>query len=343
MVGAMAYGLAVMSAVCNATFFAPNRLESVKKADIHPFVYNWYTTMGVFTFSWVIALFLPSLDLPYFQLVPAGVIAGADFTMALCFSCLALPLLGLSIAMGVWCSMAILVSFAWGTIGPANIAHALVSVPMSLVAIGMIVLGCIGIIYVDDLGNALFCEKQNKYVEMIDDGIGKVTGSASAAAKKALGIFYAICVGCFGGSMLVPLSFVPPELAGIKGLAFVPSFGIGSLLAGTSIMALYWALGACGAIKRDPIKLEPRATLWAGLTSGTIWQFGNVCQVVAQSFYGLPYAIAYPIFQASLVMAGLLGVVVFNEITGQSSVTAFFVSATVVVTGSVLLAQFGPV
>eukprot|EP00966_Prymnesium_polylepis_P269749 6231262-Prymnesium_polylepis.1 len=108
-------------------------------------------------------------------------------------------------------------------------------------------------------------------------------------------------------------------------------------------MALYWALGACGAIKRDPIKLEPRATLWAGLTSGTIWQFGNVCQVVAQSFYGLPYAIAYPIFQASLVMAGLLGVVVFNEITGQSSVTAFFVSATVVVTGSVLLAQFGPV
>eukprot|EP00966_Prymnesium_polylepis_P269750 6231262-Prymnesium_polylepis.2 len=58
---------------------------------------------------------------------------------------------------------------------------------------------------------------------MIDDGIGKVTGSASAAAaKKALGIFYAICVGCFGGSMLVPLSFVPPELAGIKVRAPLP-------------------------------------------------------------------------------------------------------------------------
>ena len=30
------YVLAVISAVCNATFFCPNRLESVKAANLHP-------------------------------------------------------------------------------------------------------------------------------------------------------------------------------------------------------------------------------------------------------------------------------------------------------------------
>ena len=53
--------------------------------------------------------------------------------------------------------------------------------------------------------------------------------------------------------------------------------------------------------------------------------------------------IAYPIFQASLVMAGLLGIVAFNEIVGFASISAFFVSAAVVVGGSVLLAAYGPV
>jgi len=273
---------------------------------------------------------------------PAGFVAGGLFTLALCFSCLALPLLGLSIAMGVWCSMAILVSFSWGTLGPARIARPLVSVPLSLSAISMVVIGCIGIINVDALGNTLFCKKAEHPFVKMEDGTLTI-GSKTAAAKKALGIFYAVCVGCFGGSMLVPLSFVPAEMAGIKGVAFIPSFGAGSFMTGTAIVCVWWALGRAGCIARGPIKLEVRRTLWAGLTSGTIWQIGNVCQVVAQSYYLLPYAIAYPIFQASLVIAGLLGIVIFGEIKGVPSVSAFFVSASIVIAGSVLLAVYGPV
>ena len=202
----IAYLLAVASAFCNAVFFAPNRLESVSSAGIHPFVYNWYTTMGVFCLSWIIALFLPLIDMPILSLTPAGFVAGGLFTLALCFSCLALPLLGLSIAMGVWCSMAILVSFAWGTVGPENIAHPLISVPLSLIAISMVTIGCIGIIYVDDLGNAICCKKKEKFVELVEEGGKASSSTGSEAAKKALGVFYAICVGCFGGSMLVTLA-----------------------------------------------------------------------------------------------------------------------------------------
>ena len=234
---------AVASAVCNAIFFAPNRLESVKAADVHPFVYNWYTTMGVFTFSWLVALFLPLVGMPIVSLTPVGFLAGGLFTLALCFSCLALPILGLTVALGVWCSVAILVSFAWGTIGPAVIAHPLINTPLSLLAVFLVVLGCIGIIVVDDLGAFLFRKEGVAYKEMEDeesewdkkikDELSGKKDSESEVGKKALGVFYAVCVGCFGGSMLAPLAFTPAEYAGIKGLAFIPSFGTGSLLTGT--------------------------------------------------------------------------------------------------------------
>jgi len=136
--------------------------------------------------------------------------------------------------------------------------------------------------------------------------------------------------------MLVPLSFLPAEFQGIKGLGFIPSFGTGSLLAGTFIALL---LRLCAG----PQTLSPQATLWAGLVSGSIWQLGNVCQVVAQSYYLMPYAIAYPIFQASLVFGGFLGIVLFKEIQGAHAIAFFYCSALVVVIGSVLLAIFGPV
>ena len=42
-------------------------------------------------------------------------------------------------------------------------------------------------------------------------------------------------------------------------------------------------------------------------------------------------------------MAGLLGIIAFNEIKGFTSISAFFVSAAIVVGGSVLLAAYGPV
>ena len=193
-------------------------LESVKSADIHPIVYNWYTTMGVFIFSWWIATYLPYVGVPVVTFIPAGFAGGALFTLALCFSCLALPLLGLSIAMGIWCGTATLVSFLWGTIGPSVIAHPLGDVPLSALAISLIILGILGIIYVEQLGKALFgpcCGSEHqKLVDQASSG-GGGSGGASVS-KKLLGVIFALAVGCFGGSMLVPLAFVPAEYSGTR-------------------------------------------------------------------------------------------------------------------------------
>jgi len=332
-----AYVLALVSSFCNAIFFAPNRLESVKSADIHPIVYNWYTTMGVFVFSWWVATYLPYAGLAVVTFTPAGFVAGALFTLALCFSCLALPLLGMSIAMGIWCGAAIVVSFLWGTVGPDVIARPLADVPLSAIAVLLELVGVLGIINCDQLGKKVFGKCCAGEHESLLDGAGVSDGSeAFSASKKFMGVIYALSVGCFGGSMLAPLSFLPPEFAGLKGLGFIPSFGTGSLIMGTVILIL---LRIC----QGPIKFACSQTLWAGLTSGCVWQFGNVCQVIAQSYYGLPYAIAYPIFQASMVFAGFLGIVAFNEITGTPAISFFYLCAAIVVAGAAMLAVYGPV
>jgi len=325
--------LALVSAFCNAVFFTPNRLESVKAADIHPIIYNWYTTMGVFILSWVMALFLPLVDLNVFTFIPAGLAGGALFTLALLFSCFALPELGLSIAMGIWCGAATLISFLWGTIGPAEISRPLANIGLSVLGILSIVVGILGIIWVDMLGNMLcgcFVTKKT------DDAGEKKADETSEPVKVSVrGVVYALLVGLFGGSMLVPLSFIPEEYSGLKGLGFIPAFGTGSLIMGTLVVVVQRVL-------KGPQTLAIGQTLWAGLTSGTVWQVGNIAQVVAQSYFLLPYAIAYPIFQASLVFAGFLGIVLFKEITGAPAVIFFFVSAFTVVIGAGLLAIYGP-
>ena len=133
---------------------------------------------------------------------------------------------------------------------------------------------------------AALCLPRRAQHQPLLDGAGVSSDEPKEPTSgRLLGVVYALAVGCFGGSMLAPLAFVPPEYSGLKGLGFIPSFGTGSLLMGTFIIIL---LRIC----KGPIKFACSQTLWAGLTSGGVWQIGNVCQVVAQSYYGLPYAIA---------------------------------------------------
>lgn len=329
-----AYVLAIVSAFTNAIFFTPNRLKSVQAGGIHPIIYNWYTTMGVFLFSWLVAFtMLPAAGVDAVTFTNAGFAGGALFTCALLFSCLALDQIGLSLGLGIWCGMATLVSFLWGTIGPSNIARPLADVPLSVGGISLIIIGILGIINVESIGKMIFgkCCPEDKALWDVVDG----APSGGPTGSRLLGTCYALCVGLFGGSMLVPLSFLPSEYVGLKGLAFIPSFGTGSLIAGT-----LFAIGL--RLCSGPQTLAPKATLWAGLVSGSIWQFGNVCQVVAQSYYHLPYAISYPIFQASLVFGGFLGIVLFDEIKGAPAISFFYASAVAVVAGAGILAVYGP-
>merc|ERR1719198_2225592 len=88
--------------------------------------------------------------------------------------------------------------------------------------------------------------------------------------------------------------------------------------------------------------LHLRATLWAGMCSGLVWNLGNLCSILAMEFADLPYGIAYPILQSALVVAGLIGIFIFREITQPGAILVFFLSAFVVLGGAILLSVYGP-
>jgi hypothetical protein len=113
--------------------------------------------------------------------------------------------------------------------------------------------------------------------------------------------------GAFGGLVLAPMGFAPDSH---QGLAFVPSMGLGVLLAGPAVTGvLVWADGTAPA-------LNAAAAALPGVLAGSVWNIGNAASILAVGDPSVGLALAYPIMQCGLAVAGLWGVLLFKEITG---------------------------
>ena len=265
-------------------------------------------------------------------------------------------------------STAILVSFLWGTLGPSPIGNPVENLYLSLVAAVLLLVGVCGIVRSQELGQLgahllgfartvepLFGVEPlvvNSAIDVRRDATEAPPpvresdgGTSPPQGLPLVGLAAAILVGMFGGSILVPLGFLGSDYDGVKALAFLPSFGLGSLL-GSLLLGLAWHAytsgAACASLGSLIPKLGTRSTLLAGIASGVVWNCGNVCQLIAQQVYGVPYGVAYPILQASLVVGGLLGIFVFGEFRQRPAIVAFFAASSIVVTGAILLGFYGP-
>lgn len=223
---------------------------------------------------------------------------------------------------------AILVSFLWGAIGPAEVAAPLGNVTATVGAVLLLVAGALIIVNCDSIAGRL------SGANPVGSGYIEAEAEASASDRTA-GIASALAVGLFGGSVLVPFKYIPPDVAG---LAAIPSFGLGALIAGIVVTFAYWK-----GIQKEPgfpqLSLDQ---IGAGLASGLLWNAGNVCSVIAQSPpFSLPYGVAYPILQCALFFGGLWGIYVFKEITGNS-IGVFWGGALTLVAGVILLGLYGP-
>ncbi|CAK9016926.1 unnamed protein product [Durusdinium trenchii] len=247
------FGIAALSSFFNGSFPVCQRIPRGPALD--PVVFNGLVCVGVFLSS----LFVPLIFNLNFVFTLPGALGGVLFVFAALFSFVAIPRAGLATAQAVWSCSAILVSFAWGAIGPAEVAAPVGNIP-----------------------------------------------------DKAAGISSALAVGLFGGSVLVPFKYIPPDVAG---LAAIPSFGIGALVAGVIVTFGY----VKGILKSSSFPALRGDQVAAGLASGLLWNAGNVASVIAQSPpFLLPYGVAYPILQCALVFGGLWGIYVFKEIVGNA-------------------------
>ena len=235
---------AVLSTFFNGSFAALSRLEAA--GIVHPFVFNLYLALGVCVSSVAVIPFVDLFDAEV-SFTWLGATAGLLLVGATSASFVAVKAIGLSTGQGVWGGAAILVAFLWGSIGPAPIGQPMKSIPLSFVAVLLLLIGVIGIVKCEPIGQAL---KGNRAAVGSADVTPFVAAEAMDSATSApkaskgsrfVGLVAALCVGLFGGSILVPFAFLPEQYQGTKFPAFLPSFGVGAAFGALVIVALWYA------------------------------------------------------------------------------------------------------
>jgi drug/metabolite transporter (DMT)-like permease len=156
---------------------------------------------------------------------------------------------------------------------------------------------------------------------------GSGSGSSLAGGTRAVGFCWAAVVGLAGGSVLAPEHYTRPEESGF---AFVPSFGIGAMLA-SPVLTVIWF----NFVEKSSPQWHVATALPVGILSGLLWNVSNIFAIMAIASIG--YGVAYPIIQCALFVAGVWGVVVFKEIRGKD-VLVFFSGGSVLILGAVLVA-----
>jgi len=340
---------AVLSALFNGSFPVAARLQ---KTPLDPILFNGFVCFGAFLSS----LLIPLVFSKPWVITVGGFLGGVLFVFAVLFSFIAIPLVGLAIAQAVWSASAIIVSALWGILGPQQVAAPVQNVPLTVLALVLLVGGALIAVSAEQLAQAFRSSpypvatrrQTDDNVETREisagvlraelDGEGRPVdpqGETVNAASRLVGLASAASVGLFGGSVLVPFKFVPADKAGLTNIL---SFGIGAALCGFLVSAGYWFFVRCER-KMPPLSW---VSVLSGILSGVLWNIGNVCSTISQNApYNLPYGISYPILQCALVFGGLWGIYIFKEISG-AAVWIFWLGACILAIGVVFLALFGP-
>jgi glucose uptake protein GlcU len=361
------YIAAGLSALFNGSFTSPYKMKSVVDLNLHPILFTQYVSLGVFLSSLLIIPFLSYNDKvedddevgTKFSLSYLGLIAGCLLVMALGCSFLAIEQIGVALSQGVFGGTAILVSYIWGSVifgeTPSNIE-------LSVGGVILLLLGVIGIALNKPI-SAWITGKANDDDPLLKSSISidqapsltyssfdisnvpkQPADDAGQNDRLLKGLFWALCVGFSGGSILAPSHYAHPDE---RGLAFLPSFGIGAIIASPILTVVWFTL-----VEKSfpPLHLS---TLPVGLFSGLLWNISNICAVIAIPMLG--YSVAYPILQCALFVAGksssfssltpdfphslsgMWGVFIYKEIQGNE-VIVFFSGGVILISGAVCIA-----
>ena len=155
--------------------------------------------------------------------------------------------------------------------------------------------------------------------------------------RRTLGILSAMFTGTYGGSIMAPMKFAPPEA---EGLEFLISFAIGAVLVNLTLwiirfLYLYRRHGTCSRAYQALPCFHLRKMWFYGGICGTVWSIGNFFSILSVEFLG--EGVGYSVVQASMLVSGLWGIFYFHEVQGAVTITKWFLSAGVTVLGILLL------
>ena len=363
---AIGLACAVASAVLNGSFMTLFRTPRMVALQVHPAVFQVYACLGIFVSSWLVVPFL-YLNPRILVWQPDagtelrwsvwGMLAGFLFVAAVSASFAAVRQIGMALAQGIWGGGAMVVSYAWGVLVFGQVPR---HVGASLMGLFLLVVGVVGIAQSAAIGRymrgallkrsatsgderlPLMSETLTAAAETTsgDEGIPPTEASGSTREEAETtredetdsrsymqGVLWALGVALTGGSILAPLHYVSPDK---QGLVFLPSFGVGALLVSPVVLWVYLL-----TVDRVP-PLHLQEALVPGMLSGLIWNLSNLLAIIA--IPAISYGVAYPILQCALLISGLWGIYVFQEITDAATIVVFWVGGLVLVCGGALLA-----
>lgn len=159
------------------------------------------------------------------------------------------------------------------------------------------------------------------------------------------GIAMAALNGLLAGSSLVPLHYAKQQ--GFQNWSYILSFGMGSLIANLALWCLYILLQLLLQYQQQPDSNICKSTwdalpnfyftqLWKrGLMAGILLSIGMFGSILATSALG--QGVGNSLVQSKIVISGLWGICYYKEISNPKAIRMWFLSATLCVSGILLL------
>lgn len=175
---------------------------------------------------------------------------------------------------------------------------------------------------------------------------------------RASGIVAAICNGVFAGSSLIPVHFAKSQ--GLGGANYLISFACGSFIANTILWILYFMYVCYNnyyviekqqqsdiiSTSYESILLHAYSKmpswhfrkLWLkGIIAGAILSIAMFGSIISVTYLG--QAVGNSCIQSKILISGLWGIFWYREITGCTTITRWFGSASIAVLGIIWLSQ----
>lgn len=339
--------IALSAAFFNGSFLVAFKQKSVQDLNLHNFVFVFYFTCGVLLSSILLIAALPLNPVAVpgsgtsLVFVPLGFVGGLILVTSITFNFMSVSLIGIALAQGIFSGVGIIVSFLWGVVvfdeTPANAGEAIGGVILLVVGI-FIVANCheLEAYITKKFGSS--ADKDSSLISRIhsdlelsiinDETIATPSNDNAKSSKNnvTLGVFYAVVTGLAGGTILVPLHFVPTLQSGF---VFIPSFAVGTIVGSILLLLLTYVHDEY----KFPVFHAKQAAIY-GILSGVIWNLNNILTVVAIPILG--FALAFPLVQLAILIGGTWGIFLFGEIKGRT-ILYFYGAGILVVVGAILL------
>eukprot|EP00246_Nothoceros_aenigmaticus_P004916 TRINITY_DN1663_c0_g1_i1.p1 TRINITY_DN1663_c0_g1~~TRINITY_DN1663_c0_g1_i1.p1 ORF type:complete len:354 (+),score=42.66 TRINITY_DN1663_c0_g1_i1:138-1199(+) len=306
--------IAVLAAVANGSFAVLAKTRAVHSARVDPYIFNIWASLGVLVTS------LLMLVKVKFVWSWWAVLSAIFFVVSLANAFRAVRLVGVSVATGVWAGTAVIVSFLAGWIFDSHggINHIVVAVVATLIVIG----GIVGVAWSGHVGRVGIGQEERLETLLSNEGAGglELEGAYSS------GVYSALIAGVLGGLVMLPMTRAASEAQGMR---FVVPFGICVIILAPVVTAIPYLVTA-----REWPNLHYDVAALPGIAAGIIWNIGNLLSIAAITYLGYP--VAYPIYQCGVFVAGIWGMLLYDEVRDDSA-TKFWGSALAIVVGIALL------